>query len=340
MGRAREMNGTLPADQPRKHHYLPQFYLKGFTGAEERLFQCDRHSGKLATVGIGDAAAKKDFHRFEEPSVAHPWFDPNAAEKMFAQIEGIQADALRRALADPTLLETQPQLRAEILGFLQMMFFRVPKVHEMLKNSTAKALEASIKVMEKNGGMDGMPEDLKRQLNGRSILDVVRPKPKNWYLVLNMVRLGNSRDLYKLLWPRNIAILVAQGFRGFIAGDAAVAIYDPRAGRTAWKMAGFASPTAEFSFPLSSRMLLLLGHDIPPGVATVSDDEVRQFNRRTIVWSERFLFAETFDAVTLRDAMELTERQAGFSAENLEVTDGIYTISSMDPIHPAMLETP
>jgi hypothetical protein len=188
--------------------------------------------------------------------------------------------------------------------------------------------------------MDDMPEDLRRQLNGRSILDVVRPKPKNWYLVLNMVRLGNNRDLYKLLWPRNIAILVAKGFRGFIAGDAAVAIYDPRAGRTAWKMSGFASPTAEFSFPLSSRLLLLLGHDIPPGVATVSDDEVRKFNRRTIVWSERFLFAETFDAVTLRDVMELTERQAGFSAENLEVTDGIYTISSMDPIHPAMLETP
>ena len=333
------MSGSVPADQPRKHHYLPQFYLKGFAGADERLLQCDRRSGKLVTVGIGEAAAKKDFHRFEEPSVAHPSFDPNAAEKMFAQIEGIQAEALRRALADPTLLETQPRLRAEIIGFMQMMFFRVPKVHEMLTNSTAKALEATIKVMEKNGGMDDMPEDLKQQLIGRSLLDVVRPKPKNWYLVQNMVRLGNSRDLYKLLWPRNLAILVAKGFRGFIAGDATVAIYDRRAGRTAWKASGFASPPAEFSFPLSSRILLLLGHDIPPGVAPVSDDEVRQFNRRTIVWSERFLFAETFDAVTLRDVMGLSERQAGFSAENLEATDGIYTISRMNPIHPSMLET-
>lgn len=329
----------MPADEPRKHHYLPQFYLKGFAGADERLLQCDRRGGKLVRVGIGDAAAKRDFHRFEDPSVAHPSFDPNAAEKMFAEIEGIQAEALQQTLGDPTLLETRPALRAEILGFLQMMFFRVPKAHEMLTNSTGKALEAAIQVMERNGGFDDMPEDLKRHLNGRSLLEVFRLKPKNWFLILNMVRLGNSHDLYKLLWPRNVALLVAKGFRGFIAGDAAVAIYDRRAGQTAWKASGFASPTAEFSFPLSSRMLLLLGHDIPPGVATVSDDEVRQFNRRTIVWSERFLFSEAFDAVTLRDVMELTGRQAGFSAENLEATDGIYTISRMDPIHTAMLET-
>lgn len=333
------MSGTVPADQPRKHHYLPQFYLKGFAGAGERLLQCDRRSGKLVTVGIGDAATKKDFHRFEDPSVAHPSFDPNAAEKMFAEIEYIQAEALRQTLADPALLETQPQLRAEILGFLQMMFFRVPKIHEMLTNSTGKALEAAIEVMERNGGFGDMPEDLKRHLNGRSLLEVFRLKPKNWFLILNMVRLGNSHDLYKLLWPRNVAILVAKGFRGFIAGDAAVAIYVPRAGQAARKSSGFASPTAEFSFPLSSRMLLLLGHDIPPGVATVSDDEVRQFNRRTIVWSEQFLFSEAFDTVTLHDVMELAGRQGGFSAENLEATDGIYTISRMDPIHPAMLET-
>ena len=329
----------MPADQPRKHHYLPQFYLKGFSGADGRLFQCDRRSGKLVTVGIGDAAAKKDFHRFEEPSVGHPSFDPNAAEKMFAQIEGIQAEALSQALADPTLLETQPQLRGEILGFMQMMFFRVPKVHEMLANSTTRALEAAIKVVEKNRGTDDMPEDLKRHLAGRSLLDVMRPMPKNWFIILNMMRLGNSRDLYKLLWPRNAAILVSNGFSEFIVGDAPVAIYDPRAGQTGWKASGFASPTAEFSFPLSSRMLLLLGHDIHPGVTAVSDSEVRQFNRRTIVWSERFLFAETFDSVTLRDVTQLSERQAGFSAKNLGATDGIYTISCMHPIGPSLLET-
>jgi len=328
---------AVPADQPRKHHYLPQFYLKGFAGADGRLLQCERRTGKLVTTNVGDAAARKDFHRFEDIDSS---FDPFAAEKMFAQVEGIQSQALQKALANPDLLGTNPALRAEMLGFLQMMFFRVPKVHEMLANATGKALEAGIRVMEKNGGFGDMPEELKRRLNGRSVLEVIRPKPKNWFLILSMLRYGNSRELYKLLWPRNVAVLVAKGFRGFIAGDAAVAIYDRSHGQTAWNATGFASPTAEFSFPLSPRMLLLLGHEVPPGVVSASDDEVRQFNRRTIVWSERFLFAETFDALTLRDIMELADRQAGFSAENFDASDGIYTVSRMNPVHPGLLDPP
>jgi hypothetical protein len=326
---------AVPADQPRKHHYLPQFYLKGFAGTDGRLSQCERRTGKLVATSIGDAAARKDFHRFE---VTDASFDQFAAEKMFAQVEGIQALALQKTLRDPDLLGTDLALRAEILGFLQMMFFRVPKVHDMLANATGKALEAGIRVMEKNGGFGDMPEELKRQLNGRSVADVVRPKPKNWFLILSMLRYGNSKELYKLLWPRNVTVLVAKGFRGFITGDAAVAIYDRRHGRTPSKAAGFASATAEFSFPLSSRMLLLVSHDFSPGVVSVSDDEVRQFNRRTIVWSERFLFAETFDAVTLRDIMKLADRHAGFSAENFDASDGIYTISRMNPVYPGLLE--
>lgn len=327
----------MPADQPRKHHYIPQFYLKGFAGAKGRLQQCERHAGKLVTSCVGDAAARKDFHRFEDTDSS---FDPFAAEKLFAQVEGIQAQALQQALGKPWLLDTDPALRAEMLGFLQMMFFRVPKVHEMLANATSKALEAGMRLMEKNGGFADMPAELKRHLKGRSVADVLRPKPKNWFLIQSMLRYGNSHDLYKLLWPRNVTVLVAKGFKRFIAGDAAVAIYDRKHGGTAWKASGFASPTAEFSFPLSARVLMLVSHDIPSGVVKVSDDEVRQFNRRTIVWSERFLFAETFDAVTLRDIMELAGRQAGFSAENFNVSDGIYTISRMDPVHPALLDMP
>jgi hypothetical protein len=325
----------VPANQPRKHHYLPQFYLKGFAEVDGRLQQCERLIGKVVTTGVGDAASRKDFHRFEDTVSS---FDPFAAEKIFAKLEGIQAQALKKTLGNPDLLDTDLDLRAEMIGFLQMMFFRVPKVHEMLANTTSKAVEAGIKVMEKNGGFMDMPEELKRQLAGRSVSDVLRPKPKNWFLILSMLRHGNSRELYKLLWPRNVAVMVAKGFRSFIAGDAAVAIYDRRHGQTAWKASGFASTTAEFSFPLSARMMMVVGHEVPPGVLNVSDDEVRQFNRRTIVWSQRFLFSETFDAVTLRDIMELADRKAGFSAENFDAADGIYTISRMDPLHPGLLD--
>ncbi len=256
---------------------------------------------------------------------------------MLAEVEGVQADFLQQAMDNPELLGTDLALRAEILGFLQMMFFRVPKIHTMIANSSRKTLEARIRVMEKNGGFEDMPDELKRYLNGRSISAVVQAELKNWFLILSMLQLGTDQALYKLLWPMNVAILVAKGFRGFIAGDAAVAIYDRRHGLTTNKAAGFASPTVEFSFPLSSRMLLLVGREVRPGVLNVSDDEVLQFNQRTIVWSERFLFAEAFDALTLRDIMALSDRQAGFLAENFDASDGIYTVSRMNPVCPSLL---
>lgn len=297
--------------------------------------QFERHAGKLVTTSVGDAAARKDFHRLEDTDHS---LDPFAVEKMFAQVEALQARSLQQALGNPELLGTNLALRAEMLGFLQMMFFRVPKVHEMLANATGKALEAGMRILEKHGRFADMPPELQRHFNGRSVADALRPKPKNWFLILNMLRQGNSRELYNLLWPRSVAVLVASGFRGFVAGDAAVAIYDCRHDKTPWKASGFASPTAEFSFPLSPRMMLLVSNGISPGVVKVSDDEVRYYNRRTIVWSERFLFAETFDAVTLRDIMQLSGRQAGFSTENLDAPDGIFTISRMVPVHPALLE--
>jgi hypothetical protein len=55
----------MPADQPRKHHYLPQFYLKGFADKNGRFWQCDRRGAKLVGVNVSKAGAEKDYHRFD-----------------------------------------------------------------------------------------------------------------------------------------------------------------------------------------------------------------------------------------------------------------------------------
>ncbi|OAM91259.1 DUF4238 domain-containing protein [Termitidicoccus mucosus] len=321
----------MPAEQPRKHHYLPQFYLKGFADKDGRLWQYAREDGKLVMVNVTKAGAEKDYHRLD---VQDPKVDQFGAEKIMAEIEGTQAKVLRAVLVNPAAAEEH---RVELLGLTQFMFYRVPKVRDMLVNATEATLVASTKVMEKNKAFDDMPEELKRHPGGRSLTEAFRIKPKNWYVVWQMLRLGTDRKLYELLYRRNLSVLVAKGFRRFITGDAAVAIYDRKHGSTPWKAAGFASATTEFSFPLSSNLLLLVSHESSPGVFNLNDDEVRDFNRRTIVWSERFLFAECFDSLTLHDIVVLSGRRAGFSTQNIEAVDGIYTINQMKPVHPALV---
>ena len=85
-------------------------------------------------------------------------------------------------------------------------------------------------------------------------------------------------------------------------------------------------------------MLLRIAVREPTGVFRVSDAEVNRYNERAIIWAEQSLFADTFDGVTLAAASRVAGVAAGFSAQNLEASDGIYTINQMMPVHPAQLK--
>jgi hypothetical protein len=70
----------------RKHHYVPQFYLKGFTptGADgEALWVLDQHSGKQWQSTPPGIAFERDLYRVTAPGVA-----PDLVERKFAEFEG------------------------------------------------------------------------------------------------------------------------------------------------------------------------------------------------------------------------------------------------------------
>lgn len=322
----------MPSERPRKHHFLPQFYLRGFSANDGAISQLFRHDLKVVKTNVGDAAVRRDFHRFE---VTKPGFDEFEMEKMLAQVEGIQANAVRAVLADPASLT---QHRVELLGFAQFMFFRVPKLREAIANSTKAALVAKIKVMEKGGGFDDMPAELKTHLAGRSFLEAFSPEIKNWFVMLELLRLANGRELYALLYAMNVSLLVADGFTPFVVGDAAAVLFDRNYNRLSGNVGGFASPSAELTIPLSARVMLRISRLTPPGVFRVPDHDVRHYNQRAIAWSERSLYSDAFLSSTLADAARLAGRSAGHSVENFSAPDAIYTVSKLRPVHPELLE--
>jgi hypothetical protein len=324
---------TMPANQPRKHHFLPQFYLRRFAGPDGATSQLFRKSLKIVRTSVGDAAARRDYHRFE---VSKPTFGEFEMEHMMSQVEGHQAEVVRAILDNPGDYERH---RVELLGLTQFMFFRVPKMRESVAGSTQATLIASIKVMEKAKAFDDMPSDLKAHLAGRSILDVARPEIKNWYVMLQLLRLATDKKIYRLLYGMNISLLVADGFGSFVVSDAAAVFFDKNYGRLPGNLGGLSSPSAELTLPLSPRVLLRVAAREPAGVFRLSDADVNRYNERAIIWAEQSLFADTFDAVTLAAASRLAGTSAGFSAQNLEASDGIYTISQMKPVHPALLKS-
>lgn len=58
---------------PRKHHYLSQFYLRGFSSDRSSLFQIEKRSGKHYGCRIKDVAAIRDYHDIDADDVADPY---------------------------------------------------------------------------------------------------------------------------------------------------------------------------------------------------------------------------------------------------------------------------
>lgn len=62
--------------EPRRQHFVPQFYLRGFAGEKDQLFVVDRPSKKTFRTAPKNVAAERDFNRVEVEGIA-----PNAVEK-------------------------------------------------------------------------------------------------------------------------------------------------------------------------------------------------------------------------------------------------------------------
>src|ERR1044071_2581567 len=75
----------------RRHHFLPQAYLKGFSAASPRLQVIDLVGRKTFVTSAENIAVERDFNRVDLPGV--PIDD---LEQRFARIEGDVIAAIRR----------------------------------------------------------------------------------------------------------------------------------------------------------------------------------------------------------------------------------------------------
>lgn len=66
----------------RRHHYLPQMYLRGFADEAERVWVFDRQNNAYVHQGILNTAVKKDFYTIVGPDGQKT----DAVETMMANI--------------------------------------------------------------------------------------------------------------------------------------------------------------------------------------------------------------------------------------------------------------
>lgn len=105
--------------QPRKHHFLPEFYLKGFCPTGE-MWVYDREKGQYRKLRPETVAIRKDFYSVEGPNGEK---DHAEVERRLGVIENQAAPAIRKLDAGSRLTLRE---RYALALFAALLKFRTP----------------------------------------------------------------------------------------------------------------------------------------------------------------------------------------------------------------------
>lgn len=265
---------------PRKHHYLPQFYLKHFSRGGDGLFQVEKATAKIIGGRIKDLGALRDFHELDFDGVADKW----RLEKNLAEVEGQFSGFLSDLLAGS---RSVGKSRDWLPAFVSLMQFRVPAVRSFVDKFLQSNVREVMHSMEKRGRLHTPPPRLAELLD----FDSLEIEISNWKCMELMFQMAADPSRLRLLEGMRLRLYGAPFGAAFYTSDQPVSMFVPRPTATG-EGVGPLSVGVEIGLPLSSRCYLLLDRSAGADQYLPATTEmVDEFNRRTTVSADRFIFA-------------------------------------------------
>jgi len=272
--------------RPRKHHYLPQFYLRGFSANGTHIYQAEKRTGKIFGGRIADTGAIRDFHTLDFDGCP----DPDAFEKLIGRVEAEVAPALADILETATLRSaTRPHLDS----LVAMLLGRVPAVKEMVEAGLLEAVRSVGLLLEKNGKLPPKPAGLEDELAFENVAISI----SNWKIMDHMFRLAFDPDILSTLGRCTARLIRVPAGKSFITGDQPVSQFNGDARPEDMNGWGLADPDSVLTLPLSSALAVQLSWsgELEECVRMAAAAEVDEINRRAITMSTERLFAHAFD---------------------------------------------
>ncbi len=317
---------------PRKHHYLPQFYLDGFKilpqrGKKPHIWQVDKaNDNKAFNSSIANTGCIRDFHTLD-----HEDSDPDhkSIESILSKIEGIQNQLIQRITKERRIDELKVGEAAE---FVSLMRFRVPAFARQAEAQLKSVVLDSYKLMLQSGELSNPPEHLRKSFEKHGIDKIINIEISNWKIVQKMMEMGFAPESIGALSQLNYQLLVAEEPNSFLTSDNPVALYHPNYEQIKPYGVGPAIRGTEVSIPLSSQLLLVAGSELEPGTYAANRGQVDEFNRRVVVMAENYVFCSELND----DVNKLVNKNkrifAGFQFENLFHGDGSVHILRFIPV--------
>jgi Protein of unknown function (DUF4238) len=286
--------------EARAHHFLPIFYLKGFTdppnsdGGILWVYSKDKPPRKSKPV---EEAHQRDLYAFEDA-------DGNRAniEEGLSKIESAMAPIFRRVTDD--LYEVPQEDATEIAAFITVMWARGPSTKQYLDVVAADAVKAALKKRAEDvAKFTADYEEVRKAEN----LQISAEEARAMFLAddfeisqesagynLKMM-LDSVTCLTPVMTAKAWDILTIQPGAGFFCvGDNPVFTLVPESGQASLGV-GFGTAGVEVFFPLDSRNCFVASAHGKRQRLETPPDQVRQINEIAMLHASRFGYAREND---------------------------------------------
>jgi hypothetical protein len=320
---------------PKKHHFLPQFYLRRFADPREKLWLYRKSAeSKGIPTHVLKAGMENHFHTLDWSRWGARSDDPESIERALSKMESAQARMLRQIL---DLDEPLSAHLESVAQFASTMWHRVPSFKRDVEENLSRLLAHSGRMLLKAGAFPPPPEELQSLIQERDG-DIFEPEIANWKLLEFMFLQLRDTPIPGILSRMNYR-LVRPGPQGgsFVTGDTPVVLYDEHWDNDSPQGVGFATPTVEISLPLSAFALIVFRHDdrLPPPL--LSAVQVRHYNQRTIVAAWQSIYAPEQNDAVEADVRLLHQQSSGPENCSLPAEGGHVFVSRHRPVTPCQL---
>lgn len=286
-----------PKPRKKKHHFLPEFYLAGFTqgGTKDSGFLVFDFGRREVRGGTPSSVG------YERYFYAVEGEEPDVLEDALGECEGKVAATVREVvdgtvLKDGTfqtltdfmaLMELRtPAFRANLLPQMSQLYNLIAEFNMAAPNAYERHVESC-----KRSGKEPLTRDrferAKKAVLGGHIEFIAKPGEHLDIMVGIVGRIAGV--LRKRTWS---VVSAPEGSGGFVTCDRPLTVYWSHEARVEERSIDptIASPRGEMFFPLT-RTLGLVGRTPPEPVQIKDPDMVAHLNTKVVNATHRFLFA-------------------------------------------------
>lgn len=273
---------------PKKHHYVPQAYLRAFADSRERLYSYRKDDpAKPHHLNVRNVAAENYYYAQPTPDGGRDV----SLERAFGEVENHWPEIVRR-LADGQQLS--PHLIDLFYQFLGLMRVRGPATRDALELQLAEQVRALGRVMERNGDLPPKPAGLEEALSFENLSVSIDPHMSIHGMPSVLCAFGQILSVIGFSIVRNGTSVP------FLTSDNPVLYFDPTVPEA--RMRPYAvenGPIVELLFPLSPNLMLVgrsewanpISHQVLAHITWNDQSDVERANRLVVRFGYHAVFA-------------------------------------------------